>query len=148
MANEEDVRKASQEFYKALNLMVNGNAEALKVIWSHSEQATTMHPVGGRQVGWNDVWNTWNQVAQVSSDGKVELEDQLIFASGDLAYETGVENAGFKVAGTKTEGQVRVTNVYRKENGSWKIVHHHTDLVPAMVEAVSKLQAGAKESAV
>ena len=148
MTNEDEVRKASQEFYKALNQMVNGDAEALKAIWSHSPQVTTMHPVGGRQIGWDEVWNTWNQVAQVSSDGKVELHDQFITSSGEMAYEIGIEHAGFRVAGTQTEGQIRVTNIYRKESGHWKIVHHHTDLVPSMVEVVNQLQKGAKESAV
>jgi len=140
MSNEKEVREASRTFYRALNQMVNGDPEKLKSIWSHSSQVSTMHPVGGREIGWDAVWNTWDQVAQVSSDGKVELQDQFICASNDLAYEIGFENAEFKVAGTKTEGHVRVTNIYRKEGGSWKIVHHHTDVVPAMVEVVSKLQ--------
>ncbi|WP_159521199.1 YybH family protein [Sunxiuqinia indica] len=140
MANEDEVRKASSQFYTALNKMVNGNAQSLKEIWSHGQQVSTMHPVGGCQIGWDDVWNSWDQVAQVSSDGKVELKDQLIVASADLAYETGTEDAEFKIAGNKVHGQVRVTNIYRKENGSWKIVHHHTDLAPEMLEILHKLQ--------
>lgn len=141
MAHEEEVREASNAFYAALNAMVNGDAEALKAIWAHSEEVTTMHPVGGRQIGWKEVWNTWEQVAQVSSDGHVVLKDQVIWAGETLAYETGVEQAEFKIAGTKTSGDVRVTNVYRKEDGNWKIVHHHTDIVPEMVAVLKELQA-------
>lgn len=141
MAHEEEVRQASNAFYSALNAMVNGDANALKAIWSHSEEVSTMHPVGGRQLGWEEVWNTWNQVSQVSTDGKVVLKEQVIWAEASLAYETGVEQAEFKIAGTKTSGDVRVTNVYRKENGSWKIVHHHTDIVPEMVAVLKELQA-------
>jgi len=141
MAHEEEVRDASNAFYAALNAMVNGDAAALKAIWSHSEEVSTMHPVGGRQLGWEEVWNTWDQVAQVSSDGKVVLKEQVIWAEANLAYETGVEQAEFRIAGTKTSGDVRVTNVYRKENGSWKIVHHHTDIVPEMVAVLKELQA-------
>lgn len=141
MANEEKVREASRTFYNALNQMVNGDAEALKAIWSHSGQVSTMHPVGGRQIGWDEVWNTWDQVSQVSSEGKVVLKDQVISVEGSLAYETGTEDAEFKIAGNKAAGAVRVTNIYRSENGNWKIVHHHTDLSPAMVEALEKLQA-------
>ena len=34
----------------------------------------------------------------------------------------------------------RVTNVYRREAGGWKIVHHHADVSPAMQELLSRLQ--------
>jgi ketosteroid isomerase-like protein len=99
-----------------------------------------MHPIGGRQVGWKDVWATWDQTAQVASEGHVELQDQFIRVVGDMAYEIGVENAGFRIAGQKVTDQVRVTNIYQKEGGTWKIVHHHSDLSPAMVEVLNKLQ--------
>jgi len=119
--------------------MVNGDAQPLSDIWSHSEGVTTLHPTGGRQVGWDEVWETWDQVAQVSSEGKVEMRDQLIRVSGDVAYEIGVENAEFKIAGEKVAGEIRVTNIYQKENGTWKIVHHHTDVAPPMVEVISRV---------
>ena len=141
MAKEKEVQEASNTFYNALNQMVNGNAEALKAIWSHSGQVSTMHPVGGRQIGWDEVWNTWDQVALVSSEGKVVLKDQVIRVEGSLAYETGTEDAEFKIAGNKAAGAVRVTNIYRNEDGNWKIVHHHTDLAPEMVEVLKKIQA-------
>ena len=37
----------------------------------------------------------------------------------------------------------RVTNIYRRENGEWKIVHHHTDLSPAMLGVLERLQRAA-----
>jgi ketosteroid isomerase-like protein len=139
MSAEDEVRRTSTEFYTALNRMLNGDARSLSQVWSHSPAVTTMHPIGGRQVGWDEVWKTWEQVAQGASDGKVELKDQLIRVAGDLAYEIGVEHAEFKLGGQKVEGRVRVTNVYQREAGTWKVAHHHTDLVPAMVEAVHRL---------
>lgn len=140
MSAEGEVRHASSQFYAALNRMVNGNAQSLTDIWSHSPAVTTMHPIGGRQVGWDEVWGSWDQVAHVSSDGHVELKDQLIRVVGDLAYELGIESAEFKIAGNTVGGEIRVTNVYQREAGGWKIVHHHTDLAPPMVEVLEKLQ--------
>ena len=140
MSAEQEVRKASAQFYAALNLMANGNARALSDVWSHGSAVTTMHPIGGRQVGWDEVRGSWEQVAQAASDGKVELKDQLIRVSGDLAYELGVEHVEFKLGGHKVSGQIRVTNIYQREAGAWKIVHHHTDLSPAMVEVLQRLQ--------
>lgn len=139
MSTEEEVRKTSTAFYAALNRMLNGDAKPLSNVWSHASGVTAMHPIGGRQVGWDEVWKTWEQVAQAASDGKVELKDQLVRVVGDLAYEVGVEHAEFKLGGQKVTGQVRVTNIYQREAGAWKMTHHHTDLVPAMVEVVSRL---------
>jgi ketosteroid isomerase-like protein len=140
MTNEDEVRNTSNQFYEALNKMVNGSSKSLSDIWSHSSAVTTMHPIGGRQVGWEDVWATWDQTAKVASEGQVKLQDQVIRVVGDFAYEIGVENAGFRIAGQKVTDKVRVTNIYQKEGGKWKIVHHHSDLSPAMVEVLHKLQ--------
>lgn len=140
MSAEEEARKASTQFYAALNRMLNGDARALSDVWSHDSAVTTMHPVGGRQVGWDEIRDSWEQVARLSSDGKVELKDQIINATENLAYEIGVEHAEFKLDGYEVACQIRVTNVYQREAGAWKIRHHHTDLSPAMVEVLGRLQ--------
>ncbi|MHC4799617.1 MAG: Cif family virulence factor, partial [Planctomycetota bacterium] len=67
MAAEEEVRKASEQFYTALNRMVNGDAGPLADIWSHSTAVTTMHPIGGREVGWDAVRGSFEQVAQLAT---------------------------------------------------------------------------------
>jgi len=119
--------------------MVNGDAGPLADIWSHSAAVTTMHPIGGREVGWDKVRQSWEQVAQLASDGRVNLKDQLIQVAGDVAYELGVEHGQAKLAGQQVTLEHRVTNIYRREAGAWKIVHHHTDVSPAMVDVISRL---------
>ena len=143
MSAEVDVRKASEQFYTALNRMVNGDAAALAGIWSHSASVTTMHPIGGRQVGWGQVRDSWEQVARLATEGAVTLGDQMIELAGDMAYELGSERGQFTLAGEKISVENRVTNIYRREAGQWKIVHHHTDLSPAMVDILGRLQAKA-----
>jgi ketosteroid isomerase-like protein len=78
-------------------------------------------------------------VAQLTTDGQVELSDQFVQVAGDAAYELGVERARFTLSGQPVTGECRVTNVYRREPGGWKIVHHHTDVSPAMVDVLSRL---------
>jgi len=36
----------------------------------------------------------------------------------------------------------RMTNVYRRDGDSWKMVHHRADTSPAMIEVVRKLPSG------
>jgi ketosteroid isomerase-like protein len=91
-----------------------------------------MHPIGGREVGWESVGGSWSQLAQMAGGGKVELEDQVIQIDGNMAYEVGTETGQITLAGKQIPMEHRVTNVYRREDGDWKVVHHHTDLSRAM----------------
>ena len=141
MSTEDEVRKASEQFYAALNRMLNGNAAPLADIWSHSGAVTTMHPIGGRQVGWDEVREAWQQVAMLASEGQGRLDDQIIQVAGDVAYELGTERGQVKLAGQQVTIEHRVTNIYRREAGGWKVVHHHTDVSPAMLDILSRLQA-------
>jgi ketosteroid isomerase-like protein len=141
MSAEEDVRKASAQFYAALNRMMEGDAAPIADIWSHTAAVTTMHPIGGRQTGWDEVRGSFEQVAGLASGGHAELRDQSIQVAGDVAYEVGVERGQAKLAGEQITIEQRVTNIYRREDGVWKIVHHHTDTSPAMLELLSRMQA-------
>ncbi len=138
MTAEDEVRAASEEFYAALNRMLAGDAGSLSDIWSHSSTVTTMHPIGGREIGWQQVRESFERVARKSTGGQVELTDQLIRIAGDVAYELGVEHAQFSIAGEPLSLNSRVTNIYHRQAGAWKIVHHHGDKSPGIFEALSR----------
>ena len=140
MSKEEDVRKASMQFYNALTDMGNGIAGKMDELWSHDESVTAMHPIDGRDLGWTAVKNSFDQVAGIASDGKMELKDQLIRVVGDVAYEIGTETGGFKLAGNEVKIGQRVTNIYQLKDGQWKIIHHHADTSPAMIDILSKFK--------
>ena len=138
---EGEVREASERFYAGLNQMANGDAGPLADIWSQGTDATAMHPIGGRQVGWGKVQESFQQVAQVASEGRIWLDDQVIRVVGDLAFELGVERGALKLVGQQVAVDGRVTNIYRREMGKWKLVHHHADISPAMLEVYNRLLA-------
>jgi ketosteroid isomerase-like protein len=141
MSAEDEVRAASAKFYSALNRMLDGDASQLSGAWSHSETVTTMHPIGGEQIGWPAVRESFEQVGGLASNGRVELAGQIIHTGGELAYELGTERGQARIAGESVAIEQRVTNVYRREDGQWKIVHHHADISPAMLAIVQRLQA-------
>ena len=132
MTTKREIREVSTQFYAALKHMLNGDARALSDVWSHRSYVTAMHPLGGRQVGWAEVRKAWEQIARRSSEGKVELKDQLIHLAGEVAYEVGVEHIETTLGGQKVAAKIRVTNIYQREAGAWKITHHHTDMSPAV----------------
>jgi ketosteroid isomerase-like protein len=55
-----------------------------------------------------------------------------------VAYTLGTEHGQAKLGGESIGIDWRVTNIYRREGGEWKMVHHHTDVSPAVVEALGR----------
>jgi len=141
MSSEDEVRDASARFYAALNRMLDGDSAPLADIWSHGAAVTTMHPIGGRETGWDEVRGSFEQVAQLASGGHAELRDQSLQVAGDMAYEVGIEQGQATLAGEQITIEQRVTNIYRREAEGWKMVHHHTDLSAAMLDLLGRLQA-------
>ncbi len=141
MSTNDDVRKASAKFYQALTEMANGDSAAMVDVWSHGAAVTTQHPIGGREVGWDQVRDSFAQVGKLASGGRIELVDQRLEVDGDMAYESGYERGEFTLAGHDVKIDQRVTNIYRREAGGWRLVHHHADLSPAMVDVLKRIQA-------
>jgi ketosteroid isomerase-like protein len=49
----------------------------------------------------------------------------------DLAFSQCYEKGSNRDAeGRTVQVSIRATNVFRKENGEWKMISHHTDLLP------------------
>ena len=143
MSEEEDVRRASKQFYSALNRMANGDAGPMDSAWSHRPDVTAQHPIDGREVGWDAVKASFERFAQIATDGKIDLKDQLIHVVGDAAYEVGVEQGACKLGGHPVAIKHRVTNIYRREGGEWRMIHHHSDTSPSMMAVLARLQAPA-----
>ena len=141
MSAEDEVRAASKALYSALNRMCNGDAGPMMDVWAHSASVSTMHPIGGREVGWDQVQGPWQQVAQLSSGGEVRLDEQVIRVAGEMAFETGFERGSLTIAGEKIAIDQRVTNIYQHDSGAWKTVHHHTDVSAAMLDLLNRLRA-------
>lgn len=138
MESNDNVQRASEAFYGALNEMLAGDASSLSDIWVQSPEATTMHPIGSREVGWDDIKASFERVARSSEGGHVEMTERLIRVHGNVAHEVGVEIAQFSVAGTPLHVNSRVTNIYYRIDGFWRIVHHHGDRSSGIAEALAK----------
>lgn len=53
MSTEDEVRQVSDRFYAAVNSMLDGDASQMAGVWSHESDVSTMHPLGGRENGWD-----------------------------------------------------------------------------------------------
>jgi hypothetical protein len=85
MSAENDICKASDKFYLALNRMLNGDPRPMADVWSHNSDVSTMHPIGGRQIGWDEVRASWESQAKICSNGQLRLSDQRIYVGSDFS---------------------------------------------------------------
>ena len=66
------------------------------------------------------------------SDGKTSYPLEVVHAGTDLAYTAGYEQGQVSIDGGPPQPiNMRVTHIYRLEDGEWKLVHRHADFAPA-----------------
>jgi ketosteroid isomerase-like protein len=134
-ADKSEILAANDAFYAALNALFTGDAAPIKDVWSHSDDITYMGPQGGLDTGWQAIGKMWDDVAAARLGGKVAPVDVHVNAGWKLAVVVNVEVGENTNANGKTaQVSIRATNVYRKEGGAWKMIGHHTDLLPYMTE--------------
>jgi ketosteroid isomerase-like protein len=126
------VRTASDQFYVALNKLFIGDMASMDAIWSHRKDVTYMGPGGGFRVGWDAVCKDLASQAAMKLRGSVKPSQVKITAGSDLATVSNMEEGANVVRGKKSVVSLRATSIYRKENGHWKMIGHHTDLIPVM----------------
>jgi ketosteroid isomerase-like protein len=129
------VEKATAQFYTSLNKMFAGDAGPMLEIWSHADDVTYMGPAGEFQVGWDEVREIWATQAALRLGGKVEPNETRFIIGHDLAFSQCYEKGNnLDAQGRTVRVSIRATNLFRKENGKWKMIGHHTDLLPFLEE--------------
>lgn len=118
------------KFHDALNVLFEGNAQPMKTLWSHADDATYMGPMGGFVIGWDTISTLWDTQASLKLGGKVIAENIHISVSPSLAIAHYMERGSNIVDGKKQIVSLRTTTTLRKEDGAWKVIGHHTDTLP------------------
>lgn len=136
MTARDEVRQAHESFYAALNRVVRSDYSLMEDAWMHDDDVSTVHPMGQWAAGWEQVAATWETLSNTLSEGDVRVSDLRVFVHGDVAYTIGVEHVTFIVMGRRVQFDANTTNIYRRGDGGWKIVHHHPDKAPSAEEAI------------
>ena len=109
----------------------NGDAEPRLGMWSRNDPVT-LFGAWLSDAGWDDVSGTFRVLASRFSDCTAyDLEIVAAGASGDLAYTVAYEHTTASVEGTPRTYTLRVTQIYRREDGEWKLAHRHGDELAA-----------------
>ena len=121
------IETAVVEFHDALNVLFKGDAGPMKTLWSHANDTTYMGPMGDFDLGWSAISSLWDEQAKLQLGGKVVAENIHVAASPSLAVAHYMERGSNFVDGKEQKVSLRTTTTFRKENGLWKVIGHHTD---------------------
>ncbi|MFJ9787742.1 YybH family protein [Amycolatopsis sp. NPDC101161] len=111
--------------------MHNGDAGPRTALWSKADPVSLFGAWLPIRTGWADVSDAFRRVAAQFSDSReYRFEVVAAGASGDLAYTIGYEHNAVTLNGKPATYTLRVTHVYRREEGEWRIVHRHGDRPP------------------
>ncbi len=139
-ATQEDaVMEAVMGFYGALEVIFSGETGAMVDIWSHADDVTYMGPDGGYLVGWDQVLKNWEEQASLKMGDKgasVTPKDVRIVVGQDIAVVHNLEIGHATIDDKDATVSLRATNLFRLENGVWKQIGHHADLLPPLVKAI------------
>jgi ketosteroid isomerase-like protein len=132
MTDSDGTRLMVERFYAAYNHVINGDPAPMLALWLPSPDVTAMHTLGDLEVGWDQVRAVWERVARICSDGQMTITELEIRLFGDLVYAICREQVQMTVAGKRVQLTLRATNIFRREDDDWKVIHHHGDALPAM----------------
>lgn len=132
-----------EEYHRAGHEITNGNPDVYKALYSHRDDVTLANPFGPPAHGWSEVSATLDRAAQNYRDGEVVGFDNIsTVITAELAYTVEIERYRARVGEAKeiVPVSVRVTTVYRREDGAWKVTHRHGDPITAPRSAESVIQ--------
>ena len=132
-----------EQYNLALGYFMKGNPEPVKQLISHQDDVTLANPLGPPVRGWEQVNEAIDRAASNLRDGEfLSAETIEKHVTPELAYIVEIERTKAKVGGSEDVAPIalRVTMIFRPEEGTWKLVHRHADPITTAQPAESVIQ--------
>jgi len=128
--NQSDFKQFIREREKASEAYVNGEVAPLNRVSTQVSPATIFGPMGTCVEGAKKV-NAANAQGAKSfgPGGETHFEFMQRMEDDNLAFWAGIQRAKVRLQGKKKPIQMdlRVTEIFRREKGAWKLIHRHAD---------------------
>jgi ketosteroid isomerase-like protein len=106
-----------------------GVAGPRRALWSRREPVSVLG-AWRNAIGQQEIDTLFADLATQFSDCvSYELEVLSYDVVGDIAYTAGLEHTSASVDGVPRTYTLRATQVYRREDGEWRVAHRHGDTV-------------------
>lgn len=130
MTDAEDfIAWAKSALYQAERALHNGDSAPRRALWSRNEPVSILgawrNAFGQQEV--EEVFAVLERTFSNCTSYTFEL--QAYDVVGPMAYTAGLEHISTSIDGQPRSYTLRVTQVYRREDGEWKVAHRHADTV-------------------
>ena len=145
-ALQASVRDAISQLHAAMAKVAMGDPSGIKALYSHTVDATSFYGWGGYEQGWNKVDERWDWACSQFKGGTVSYQNITLVVTGDMFYVTDIEtykDQHMKDMDGVTGWSNRVTHIFRRENGDWRLVHRHANRAEPQFEPSTRLKPSA-----
>lgn len=140
--SDSSLRAFLPRFEEGISAFINGDPTLWKQHVSRREDVTIMGGFGAYEKGWQQVGPRYDWAAArfLPSGAKVQVEYLSLAESGEIGYTISIERSQVRFADTNKVGPMalRVTHLFRREGGEWKLVHRHADHVMEKTTVLKK----------
>ncbi|MEI9402357.1 YybH family protein [Mesorhizobium argentiipisi] len=125
-----DLTQFIEQNHLALDAFAKGDSEPLKHLYSRQDDVIIANPFGPPAKGWENAAATMDGAATHYRDGQATGFERISeYATADLGYIIEIERYRSKVGGSNklVPLALRVTTIFRREEGAWRIILRHAD---------------------
>jgi ketosteroid isomerase-like protein len=139
----QDFDQVVEQYHRALIELGKGNSEPTKEMFSRREDVSAAGGFGGVLHGWKQVAENTEFAASRFKRGEASSFESVVkYATPDLGYVVEIERYRAKLVGREDVVPValRVTSIFRREDGIWRLVHCHGDPITSIQATESVIQ--------
>ncbi|MGH9196688.1 MAG: YybH family protein [Acidimicrobiia bacterium] len=131
-----DLDQIVEQYHVALHEFVKGSHEPLWAMYSRREDAFLCNPFVAFARSPQEIEEAMKTAASHWGGGEVDFENKVKYETAELAYMIEREQFKATLDGAERSGVLRVTSIFRPEEGVWKVVHRHADPAPSGQPAI------------
>jgi ketosteroid isomerase-like protein len=118
---EREVLDANQAFYEAFR---SKDPDQMSAIWADDCDVAVVHPGWPCVHGRLGVLDSWRGILEAAAPPEITCSDPRVYAMGDSAFVICTEHL--------LDGDLVATNIFVRERGNWKVVHHQATPQPSV----------------
>jgi len=127
-ATESEVLASNEAFYDAFNMRDLG---AMDRLWAERAPVVCLHPGSTALHGRSQVIRSWKSILASNGAPRVSIEGSRVVMLGETAMVLCYERVTDPDTGTGAV--LAATNVFVREAGEWRLVHHHSSAIGRIV---------------